>query len=189
MVAGKYLACLVIYFSWLGAYAQVYFTPRDDLKTYLIELIQQENVSIDAAVYMLTDSKIAQALVQAYVRGVKVRIIVDQISMGEKYGKGIFLKNNGLEVYVFNVEKKIIRTPCCDSFRFIPSPIMHHKFFIFGKNSKMQTGLLWTGSYNCTASASRLHQENVIILDDQSVINEYQQCFQLLLTRVQQLNF
>lgn len=169
---------LFIIFACLASlslgWCQVYFTPRDDIKLYLIQLISEERDSIDAAVYMLTDKAIAQALVQAYVRGVKVRIILDQISMGEKYGKGVYLQNNGITIFVHH--------PIRGTSFF--SPIMHHKFFVFGHNSRLRCALAWTGSFNCTACASRLHDENVIVTDEVNVIAQYRQCFILLMNRL-----
>lgn len=152
----------------------VYFTPRDDIKKHLIQLIQEERVSIHAAMYMMTDKVIAQALVDAFVRGVKVYMVLDQISMGEKYGKGLFLKDHGI---VIAVHKATSLNAFC-------MPIMHHKFFVFGCNSRLHTSLAWTGSFNCTASASRLHDENVICTDDKYVIAEYKECFKMLMQRL-----
>lgn len=152
----------------------VYFRPRDDIKAKLIELINQERLSIDCAVYMFSEKSIADALLSAHVRGVKVRIVVDQISMGEKYGKGMYLRNNGIEVVVH----------AADSINAFLMPLMHHKFFIFGRNVEINKSLLWTGSYNCTSSASRLHDENVIVVDDVGAIQQYRQCFEKLLQRL-----
>lgn len=156
------------------ALSQVYFTPRDDIKTHLITLIKEERLSIDAAVYMMTDKFIAQALIEAYVRGVKVRLVLDQISMGEKYGKGLLLQNSGITIFV---HKAASLNPFC-------TPIMHHKFFVFGFNAVRHCSLAWTGSFNCTASASRLHDENVVVTDDAAVVKEYKECFKMLSQRL-----
>jgi phospholipase D len=165
-----------VFHSIVFSFTQVLFTPRDDIRLHLIQLIKEERVCIYAAIYMFTDKSIAQALVDAYVRGVKIFLILDQISMGEKYGKGLFLQNSGISIVVHRVAAL---NPFC-------APIMHHKFFVFGWNSRMHCSLVWSGSFNCTASASRLHDENVIITDDQSVIEEYKKCFMLLSDRLQQ---
>lgn len=160
--------------SSILSWSIVYFTPRDDIKKYLIQLIQEERVSIHAAMYMMTDKAVAQALVDAFVRGVKVYMVLDQISMGEKYGKGLFLQDHGI---VIAVHKSASLNAFC-------MPIMHHKFFIFGFNSRLRTSLAWTGSFNCTASASRLHDENVVCTDDKYVIAEYKECFKMLMQRL-----
>ncbi len=157
-------------FPW----SAVLFRPRDDIKAYLIRMIKEERKSIDGAMYMLTDKDVAQALVDAYVRGVKVRLVLDQISMGEKYGKGLFLQQSGIEVFVHAV-------PNINVFLL---PIMHHKFFIFGLNSSLQKSLVWTGSFNCTASAAKLHDENALMTDDASVIVEFKECFMMLMQRL-----
>ncbi|MCX5923871.1 MAG: phospholipase D-like domain-containing protein [Candidatus Dependentiae bacterium] len=172
----KYLILnLFLYACHLSGLSQVFFTPRDDIRSQLIRLIKEERKSIDGAIYMFTDKTMAQALVDAYVRGVKVRIVLDQISMGERYGKGSFLQKNGVVVFVHTAPL---------SFNAFTTPIMHHKFFIFGLNEKTNKGLLWTGSFNCTASASSLHDENVMVTDDVSAIQEYQQCFLQLVNRI-----
>lgn len=155
----------------LDARTSVFFRPRDDLKTQLIELIAHEKVSIDAAVYMLSDKAIADELVKAYVRGVKVRIVVDQISMGEKYGKGKYLLDKGVNL--------VAHCPKAGGFF---TPIMHHKFLIFGRDPNRS--LVWTGSYNFSASASKLHDENVIVTDDDEVIQQFRICFDMLWQRL-----
>ncbi len=159
--------------SVIWSLCTVYFTPRDDIKAKLIELIEHEKKSIDCAMYMFTEKSIAQAILEAYLRGVKVRLILDPISMDVKYGKGLFLKNNGIYICVY--DPTLIRG--------FFEPIMHHKFIIFGFNQLYQKSLVWTGSYNCTSSASRFHEENVILLDDVTAIQEYQQCFKLMIAR------
>ena len=150
---------LCFVYNCLFSFSQVFFRPRDDMKAHLIQLIQEERFSIDAAVYMLTDKSIAQELLNAYIRGVKVRLVLDQ---------------SGIPVFV---HQAVSLNPFC-------MPIMHHKFFIFGFNSRLHCGLAWTGSFNCTASASRLHDENAIVTDDTHVIAEYKQCFTMLMQRL-----
>ena len=174
MVSKIIVFLLLWHISGVTAFNQVFFTPRDDIKFHLINLIKEERVSIDLAMYMMTDKTIAQALVDAYVRGVKIRMVLDQISMGEKYGKGLFLQNSGLTVFVHKAA----------SINPFLMPIMHHKFIVFGLNARLHCSLAWSGSFNCTASASRLHDENVILTDDPSVVLQYKECFNLLIQRL-----
>lgn len=162
------------YASLLHSLCVVYFTPRDDIKANLIELIKAERKSIDVAMYMFTDKVLAQALIDAYVRGVQVRVVLDQISMSERFGKGLLLQKNGISVFVH-------RTNQTNPFSM---PIMHNKFVIFGFNDLYKKPLLWTGSFNCTVSAATLHDENVIIVDDACAIAEYQCCFKQLIARL-----
>lgn len=179
MIKKSFFIILTVTHHLLFPLCTVYFTPRDDLKALLIETIKEETKSIDCAMYMFTEKSIAQEILHAYLRGVKVRIVLDPISMDQKYGKGLFLKNNGVHICVFDPTQT----------RSYLEPIMHHKFFIFGHNQKYQRSLVWTGSYNCTASASRLHEENVIITDDASAIQEYKKCFAMMLARFDNVRY
>lgn len=162
------------YGSLLHPLCFVYFTPRDDIKSQLVEMIKQERKSIDIAMYMFTDKVIAQALIDAYVRGVRVTVVLDQISMSERFGKGLLLQKNGITVLVH-------RTAQTNPFS---TPIMHNKFIIFGYNEPSKKSLLWTGSFNCTVSAATLHDENVVVVDDACAIAEYQACFKQLVARL-----
>lgn len=174
-VVYKYLIVIVFFYvSSLCSLCIVYFTPRDDVKANLIELIKAERKSIDLAMYMFTDKVLAQALVDAYVRGVQVRVVLDQVSMSERFGKGLFLQKNGVAVFVHRAAQG---NP-------FSMPIMHNKFVIFGFNDLYKKPLLWTGSFNCTVSAATLHDENVVIVDDVNAIAEYQNCFKQLVARL-----
>ncbi len=165
---------ILIQATFAQTFVQVYFTPRDNIKQHLIELISHERKSIEATMYMLTDKEIAAAFVDAYVRGVQILLILDQASMSERFGKGLWLQKNGIPILVHQVTSS-------NPFQL---PIMHHKFFIFGYNDLYKKSLLWTGSFNCTQCAAKFNDENVILCDDISVINEYRICFKQLSQRI-----
>lgn len=154
------------------AWCQAYFTPQDDLTSLFIAMVDAEQKSIHGAIYMFTDKKIAQALVNAKKRGVDVQIILDQISM-ISCGKGKFLQENGVPVFVHRTQE----------FNPYTMALMHHKFFVFGSN-KDKKPLLWTGSWNCTLRATAHNDENVIVLDDELMIKNYLDCFFKLQNRL-----
>jgi len=156
----------------IDALCKAYFTPKDNLTSLFITMIDAEQESIRGAVYMFTDKKIAQALINAHKRGVKILIILDQISMSAT-GKGKLLQEHGVPVMVHR------------TFEFNPytMALMHHKFFIFGSNID-QKSWLWTGSWNCTVRATEHNDENVLLMDDDDIIAQYCHCFDLLQVRV-----
>lgn len=145
------------------------FAPQDNLTERLIMLVDREQKSIFGAVYMFTDKKIAQALINAKKRGVDVQIVVDQISM-MSYGKGKYLQEQGIPVLVHRTD---------DSNPYTMS-LMHHKFFIFGLQKDLDCSLVWTGSWNCTVKGSSHNNENVIITDDPIIFTAYCKQFQIL---------
>ena len=168
--------CLLILFSLQVscslAWCQAYFTPDDDITSLFIKVVDAEQKSIHGAIYMFTDKKIAQALINAKKRGVDVQIILDQISMAS-CGKGKFLQENGVPVYVHRTE----------AFNPYTMALMHHKFCVFGCNTNNKQ-LLWTGSWNCTLRATAHNDENVLVLDDELMIKKYLDCFFKLQNRL-----
>lgn len=166
---------LVLFFSWyvsLHSVSQVFFAPRDNLTSLFIKMIEAEQKSIYGAIYMFTDKKIAQAFINAYERGVDVQLIIDQISM-TTCGKGKFLQQFKVPVLVHTTKE----------FNSYTTALMHNKYFIFGCNVDNKS-LVWTGSWNCTLRATKHNDENVLILDDISIINEYQKAFAQLQKRL-----
>jgi len=147
------------------ALCQVYFTPQDNLTSIFVDMINAEKKSIHGAMYMFTDKKVTQALINAKNRGVEILLILDQISMAS-CGKGKVLQEGGVSVIVHRTE----------SFNPYTMALMHHKFFIFGCN-KDDKSLIWTGSWNCTVRGTQYNDENVIVLDDELVIKSYSDCF------------
>lgn len=145
---------------------QVLFSPIDNVKGALLHAIQDEQAAILVAIFMITDKDIAQALIDAHMRGVHVEIITDVGCRRDKFGKVDMLKKAGIVVYVYKPQ----------SANAFISDIMHHKFVIFEKNRSAKP-LLWTGSFNFTKSANLNNQENVLIIDDRSVIDRYKDHF------------
>lgn len=156
----------------IQSYCKAFFAPIDNLTTLLIERIAAEKKSIHGAVYMLTDKKIAQALIDAKKRGIDVQIIIDQISMCS-CGKGKFLQEAGVPVFVHRTQE----------FNPYTMPLMHHKFFVFGCNADNKA-LLWTGSWNCTVRGTQHNDENVILVDDPVAIQQYLDMFMQLKKRL-----
>ena len=61
-----------------GSAAQAYFSPEDDLRSLLIDLIRQETKSLRIAMYTLTEKAISMALIAAHKKGILVECVVDR---------------------------------------------------------------------------------------------------------------
>jgi phosphatidylserine/phosphatidylglycerophosphate/cardiolipin synthase-like enzyme len=150
----------------------VFFTPDHDVRSQLISLINQEQENIKIAVFLFTDKKIADALLAANRRGVHIEIVTDPAGLRDRANKIGVMCDNTIAVYVYHGH-------------YAPSgssSIMHHKFIIFSKN-KEDRSLLWTGSFNFTRIACDCNQENVIVLYDKRVIEQYEDQFKKLKQR------
>lgn len=154
-----------------GKCIHAFFSPDDDLASLMIELIYAEQKSIALALFSFTDGTIAQALMNAYDRGIKITLVVDGSAVRDKFSKINLLKKHGITVFVYEPHEITIL-----------NNIMHNKFVLFEKNVGGKS-LLWTGSYNFTKSASKNNQENILLLDTMKLIERYRQQFLTLKQR------
>ena len=146
----------------------VYFSPKEGICQQLIKCINSSRQRIYAAIYLLTDKTIAQALIDAKnKRGIDVQIVTDVSSLENRHNKIDWLKENGIEIFIFRPNKK-------SSGNF--GQIMHNKFALFDNK-------VWTGSFNWTFSADKRNRENIICVDDDHICKRYEREFERLKRR------
>ena len=162
----KFIVTALFWCATLVSFPEVYFSPDDNVRSKLLNLIKHEQQSIKMAVYLITDKGIVEALGEAKERGVEVEVIADVLSTDKNWGKVLLLKAYDIPVFVYDGGAQ---------------SIMHNKFFIFAKNIDDKP-LLWTGSYNPTQKADRYHRENVIIEDNVMMIQLFEREFDHLKT-------
>ncbi len=158
-------------FLGLYSYARdidVYFTPSYKAEGAIEDLIDNANKTIDIAMYTFTSRYLAQHLIDAENRGVKIRVLLDRKSNDpkeNKYTKYLYLKKNGIN----------IRFAAAHTYkRWKRSGIMHNKFAIFDNK------IVETGSLNWTASAFVVNDENVLVIRRQDIANVYEGKFEAL---------
>lgn len=132
----------------------------------LINYINRADSTIDIAIYNSDGpstsssnplSDIAQALNNAYSRGVKIRIVYNQDT-----------QNDMLSLLNSNIPKQISPVP---DFTY---GLMHNKFVVIDANATDQnTSYVWTGSCNWTRTQINSDKNNVIIIQDQSLAQAY----------------
>lgn len=132
------------------------FSPGSDTENRIASLIDAARVSVDAVTFTFSSKPIADAIIRANARGVKVRFLEDD-DMAKSSYMAKFIYEAGVP------------------FRWIggrnDKGAMHNKFFIFdGK-------ILGTGSFNFTTNASVNSFENIVFTDDSSVVTAYQKQF------------
>lgn len=161
-IRARFILFLVIFiFFTSDAFSltvEVYFSPKGGCEKRIIELIDSAGESIDVAMYAFTNSQIAWALVKAFERGVRVRVLLDGQQANDKYSKGAFLTKRGIFV-VYD------RMP----------GLMHNKFCIIDKR------IVITGSYNWTATAEEKNEENLLVIHDLAIAKAYEERFEYLL--------
>jgi len=137
---------------------EIGFSPKGSALDIILRGIRESEKSILVAAYSFTSKPISTELVEAYKRGVDVRVIADKGSNSGKYSAVTFLANQGVPVRLN------------DKYQ-----IFHHKFMVFD-------GLhVETGSFNYSSAAVHKNAENVILIrGNESIADEYSQQWEIL---------
>jgi phosphatidylserine/phosphatidylglycerophosphate/cardiolipin synthase-like enzyme len=128
----------------------VFFCPEDECANKLIEQINSAEETIDVAVYSFTHTEISDALLSAKERGVIVRVVFDYLQSENNYSEDETLFDGGIEV----LRKK-------------GSGAMHNKFTVIDGKKVL------TGSFNYSQNADTRNDENLILILDEALAQEY----------------
>ncbi len=130
--------------------SQVYFSPGDDCPQIIVNQLQRASSSIDICVFTITDNRIADAIRDAFVRGVAVRIISDNDKSLDPGSDIERLMGLGVPVRIDQTDHH-----------------MHHKYAVFDQKTTL------TGSYNWTRSADKHNDENFLITSEAAINRAY----------------
>lgn len=147
-------------FMATGCFAEemdVCFSPNGGCQQAIVDQISRSRETMDIAMYFLTSREIAQALVKARNRQVRVRLVFDKSQAIQTYAKAPHLIKQGFEVRYHTGDG-----------------LMHNKFAIIDGH------LLITGSFNWTPTADHKNEENLLIVKDAAIIKKYQERFDYL---------
>lgn len=128
---------------------EVYFCQVDNCQQEVISELQHAKYNIYFMTFSFTDDDIGNFLIEKHNQGVDIKGIFEksQISKYSEYEK---LKQNNITVILDNNKY-----------------YMHHKVFIIDNSTVI------TGSYNPTRSGNEKNDENLVIIHDKSIANEY----------------
>lgn len=118
-----------------------FFCPDDNCSGHIIQHINNATSSIYVMEYVLTSKEIADSIIRAYERGVKVNIVLDKEFAYQSYSEGCRLKNSGIQVMVYK-----------------GNGIMHHKTIIIDNTTVID------GSMNPTGNGNEYNDENIIVM-------------------------
>ncbi len=146
-----------------GDWYRVYFTkPNDDgnesgqakdIVYALIGAINQSKSELAIAIYMLDLNEVGNAILSASQRGVKVRMVTDEDSLGESTTLQR-LQKAGISIVTD-------RRPA----------LMHDKFMVVDKKG------VWSGSYNWTWSCTYRNDNDAIYIESAQLAEDYLQEF------------
>jgi phosphatidylserine/phosphatidylglycerophosphate/cardiolipin synthase-like enzyme len=128
----------------------VYFSPNGGCERAVIDQIGKARSQILVAIYTFTDTDIADALVSAKNKGVRIQVLMDKGQAGGAYSKGDLLASNGIPVRYST-----------------GAGLMHNKFAV------IDTLVIVTGSFNWTISAEEKNAENLLVIKSSELAKEY----------------
>ena len=113
--------------------------------------------TLDIAIFSLTLDSIAEAILEAFQRGIKVRVIADDECA----------KNKGSNIKLI----ASVGIPCKTDNAIYH---MHHKFAV------IDSSVVIMGSFNWTGQAVKYNQENIFFYEDKNIANQYAAEFEKL---------
>ncbi len=146
-----------------GIHVETYFSPDDKVARRIVELLQGANHSIYFMAYSFTADDFANAIIGKAQAGLTIAgVMEEEQAKSNQGGEFTNFQQNGLDVYLDG-----------------NSGQMHHKIFIIDEQ------IVILGSYNFSASAERRNDENVMIIFDTTVAQQYLSEFQRVYAEAQ----
>jgi phosphatidylserine/phosphatidylglycerophosphate/cardiolipin synthase-like enzyme len=141
-----------------GRRVECYFSPSDRATSKIIAAIDAAQHSVGFALLTLTRADIANSVLARKTAGLKVRGVVDNnTDQGTQYN---FLLSSGVDMH--------LKTG---------PGLLHHKYGIIDAENPHWNSVTMTGSHNWTTSAESANNENMLIIYDGNVTNQYLQEF------------
>lgn len=126
---------------------QIYFSPQDKtISNAVLPIIENAKDYIYIPIFVITENRVVEALINAKQRGVDVRLISDALNASSKYSKIRVLRTNGVPVKIENYAGK-----------------MHSKTMIVDDKYSI------IGSMNFSKSGETKNDENTIVLENAEI--------------------
>jgi phosphatidylserine/phosphatidylglycerophosphate/cardiolipin synthase-like enzyme len=140
------------------AEVELLFSPQDSpIRERVQPLVKGAERSIDVAVFYLTHKRLTADLIDAHLRGVQVRVIIDATAAANGFTKHELLRAVGIPVKVENWGGK-----------------MHMKSAVIDGRTVI------TGSMNWTTAGDDTNDENVVIVHSEALAAQYTEFYEQL---------
>jgi phosphatidylserine/phosphatidylglycerophosphate/cardiolipin synthase-like enzyme len=129
---------------------QVYFSPHGGATDAIIRELNKAKSTVLVQAYSFTSAPIAKALMNTHKRGVKIEVLIDKSQRTDRYSSATFLYNQGIPVKI-------------DA----QHAIAHNKIIIIDGETVI------TGSFNFTKAAEQNNAENLLVIRDRKLAEQY----------------
>ena len=155
-IIGNVSTTTIIPGSSVGQISEYCFSPEGNCDQVIIRYINQARNSIHIMIYEFRLKSIEAALVDARNRGIEIKLVMDR-SQTQKSSLYSDLKQKGFDVKIANVKG-----------------IMHDKVAIIDGQYVIE------GSFNYKTASVTDNAENLVVINDVTVTQAYQNQFQQL---------
>ena len=166
ILSQRFVLLLCVFALQIGASAQptatssptwqVYFSPGGETTFAIQQALNNAKSTVLVQAYSFTSAPIAEALVKANKRGVKVQVILDRSQKTYKYSSADFLVNSGIPTRIDAAHA-----------------IAHNKVMIIDGTNVI------TGSFNFTMAAEERNAENLLVIHSRGLAAQYTENWQL----------
>ncbi|HWR69169.1 MAG TPA: phospholipase D family protein [Desulfomonilia bacterium] len=134
---------------------EAYFSPHDGVTEAIVKELTSAKSEILVQAYSFTSKPIAEALVDAKKRGIKIEVVLDRSQKSQAYSSADFVAHAGIPTYVDSAHA-----------------IAHNKIMIIDRSTVI------TGSFNFTRAAEENNAENILIIKgNKALVDRYVQNF------------
>ena len=140
--------------------AEYSFAPEDDCPARISGLLDRARNTVDICVFTITDDRITREILATHSRGINIRVITDDETSLHRGSDTHLLEEAGIPLLFDNDEQH-----------------MHNKFAVFDKK------VVCTGSYNWTRTAATHNMENILVVYEPSICDNFSREFETLWKR------
>ena len=144
-----------------GTKITVKFSPEDGVEKILLSLIRASQKSIDVLAYSFTSDNLGNALIDRYDDGVNVEVLFEKETSNQYGSEAAYLVRNGIPTYMDGLE----------------DGLMHEKVMIFDES------VVAAGSYNFTRAAETVNDEQILIIDNRKIADQFEEEFEKILEK------
>lgn len=149
--------CIQIIDKYSFRFNQVFFSPGNEIKNEISNLLRDAITSVDLCIFTITDHELARQIIACHKRGVKVRIITDDEKTTAK----------GSDIFKFQKAG-------------IPVKTDHSHYHMHNKFGIIDGRIAITGSFNWTYTATKHNQENLLATSKFEIVKQYKDEFERL---------
>ena len=143
------------YFKPKPVICECYFFPNPSNEQRVVKMFQTCKKTLDIAIFTFTRDSIAQAILDAHKRGLKVRCIGDDGNSKVKGSDVRLLASVGIPCKTDN----------------------NARFHMHNKMAIIDNSVVITGSFNWTNQAINKNQDNILFIEDKNIANQYTKYF------------